>query len=105
MNPVEVTNDNKAFKKLEAFLRPLGINLSIYLKDKDSYNIRTYENGVGETLSCGSASFSVAYLCLKDEIKKTTIKSSGGSIKFTKLDDRILMSGPTKFVYSGSFHE
>ena len=41
----------------------------------------------------------------KDEIKKTTIKSSGGSIKFTKLDDRILMSGPTKFVYSGSFHE
>lgn len=96
---------NGSYKKLEALLRPLGINLSIYSKDKGSYNIRTYENGVGETLSCGSASFSVAYLCLINEIKKITIKSSGGSIKFTKLDDRILMSGPTKFVYSGSFYE
>lgn len=96
---------NGLYKKLETLLRPLGINLSIYSKDKGSYNIRTYENGAGETLSCGSASFSVAYLCLIDEIKKTTIKSSGGSIKFIKLDDRILMSGPTKFVYSGSFHE
>ena len=96
---------NGLYRKLEPLLRPLGINLSIYSKDNSSYRIRTYENGAGETLSCGSASFSVAYLCLINEIKKTTIKSSGGSIKFMKLDDRILMSGPTKFVYSGSFHE
>ena len=53
------------YTRIEPILRPLGINLSIYSKYKAHIDIRTYENGVGETLSCGSASFSVASLSYK----------------------------------------
>lgn len=94
---------NGLYNKLALHIKPIGINVSIYSKDKNNFNIRTYENGVGETLSCGSASFSVACLCLKDKIKKVTIKSSGGRLQFKRIEGSILMSGPTKFVYSGSF--
>jgi diaminopimelate epimerase len=96
---------DELYNKLASHIQPLGINLSVYSKGGKDIDIRTYENGVGETLSCGSASFSVACLSIKDNIKKVTIKSSGGSLKFRKVNENIFMSGPTKFVYSGSFNE
>ena len=59
MKSIKKINLNEIYKNHEGVIRELDINLSIFKKDGSSIDIRTYENGVGETLSCGSAA-----LCL-----------------------------------------
>jgi diaminopimelate epimerase len=47
--------------------------------------IRTYENGAGETLSCGSATISVAYALMKDTNENELLFASrGGKTKVLK---------------------
>ena len=81
------------------------MNLSIFKKTKNIIDLRTYENGVGETLSCGSASLCVAsnFLLKKDDL--ITVKTFGGEIIFKKIKDAILMKGPTTFIYKGNINE
>ncbi len=98
-------NIDSLYKKLEKHINPLNINLSIYKSSRKHIDIRTYENGTGETLSCGSASISVAFLHLKDKLKKVKIESFGGELKFEKYNNNILMTGPAAFIYSGSIYE
>ena len=94
---------NTLYKNLAKHIKPLECNLSIYKVSKGNIDIRTYENGVGETLSCGSASLAVASLCIKDKCK---VKSSGGILDFKKRNsDTMEMIGPAEFVFSGSFDD
>ena len=53
----------------------------IYKVSKNIAEMRTYENGVGETFSCGSAALAVTSLCIKNKFK--TI-SPGGELSFIK---------------------
>ena len=98
--PKEIENPllkKKLIKKLE-------INLSIFSMKDNSVRIRTFENGVGETLSCGSASLCVAsYILSKNN--KLKVKSIGGELKFKNHIDGILMSGPTNYIYKGNINE
>ena len=81
-----------------------SINLSIFSMKDNSVRIRTFENGVGETLSCGSASLCVAsYILSKNN--KLKVKSIGGELKFKNHIDGILMSGPTNYIYKGNMNE
>ena len=81
----------------------IDINLSIFKKDGSSIDIRTYENGVGETLSCGSAALCVASYFLKDKLLK--IRSIGGELVFKKNKNGILMAGPASFIYRGNISD
>ena len=96
---------NLLYSKLEKIIKPHKINLSIFKQSKEHVEIRTYENGVGETLSCGSASASVSSLCLGGKINKITVVSSGGAIKFAKSNHGILMIGPSAHIFSGVIDE
>lgn len=104
-NSISKDDLSALYKKLEKNIKPFGINLSIYKNVKGIAEIRTYENGVGETLSCGSASLSVSSLLLKGKINKLRIRSFGGELNFVKSNESILMTGPTAFVYSGDINE
>ena len=88
------------YMSLERLIKPFRFNLSIYKVSKDIAEIRTYENGVGETFSCGSAAFAVTSLCIKNKFK--TI-SPGGELNFIKKNNaNIEMMGPAKYIYSGN---
>ena len=88
------------YKNLEKLIKPFGFNLSIYKVSKNIAEMRTYENGVGETFSCGSAALAVTSLCIKDKFK--TI-SPGGELNFIKKNNaNIEMMGPAKYIYSGN---
>ena len=96
---VKNKNLNLIYKNLEKIIKPSGINLTIYKVIGQTAEIRTYENGVGETFSCGSASLAVASLCIKDKFKTV---SPGGELSFiNKNGANIEMMGPAKYVYSG----
>ena len=79
--------------------------LSIFKKNKGLIQIRTYENGVGETLSCGSASLCVAAKFLNQNKNKLKVSSMGGELRFKLDKNGILMSGPASFSYKGNINE
>ena len=77
-----------------------GFNLSIYRVSKNIAEMRTYENGVGETFSCGSAALAVTSLCIKNKFKNI---SPGGELNFIKKNNaNIAMMGQAKYIYSGN---
>ena len=92
------------YKKLQPEISTKKINLSIYKKTKGEIQIRTYENGAGETLSCGSASASVASIELNEK-GKAKIFSSGGKLQFLQYKDKLKMIGPAINVYKGVIEE
>ena len=102
---IEKVNLNKMYKKLEAIIKKSDINLSIYKKKGALIDIRTYENGVGETLSCGSASLCIASNFLTEDSLSMKTKSMGGELVFKKDENVILMSGPASFIYKGNINE
>jgi len=92
----------KIYKELPKLAKDIEINLSIYKKEKNKINIRTYENGVGETLSCGSASLSVASIFIDNAKTPIEVSSFGGKLNFKKYNSGILMTGPTSFIFKGN---
>ena len=55
MPSIKKVDLDSIYQELYKIIKDLDINLSIFTKSKEDIHIRTYENGTGETLSCGSA--------------------------------------------------
>jgi diaminopimelate epimerase len=92
------------YRQLESTIKPHKINVSIYKKSDTDIRIATYENGVGMTLSCGSASASVAFLNIKKGLA-LDIYSDGGSLNFLAANDKLIMQGPTELSFNGVINE
>ncbi len=106
MDSIQKVDLDTLYSKLKKFIKISKFNLSIYAKKDKFVEIRTFENGVGETLSCGSAALCVAsHLMSKDKRNKVIIRSIGGKLKFQSDFLNILMSGPTDFIYKGNIDE
>ena len=77
-------------------------NMSVFKICEDIIKIRTYENGTGETLSCGSATISVAYALSKelnsDELK---ISSRGGDTIVRILNDGVISDASAEIIREG----
>jgi len=99
------TNLEDFYKSLDEALKKFNVNLSIFKKNEAHIQIRTYENGVGETLSCGSASLCVATKFLNQNQSKLKVSSMGGELRFKLDKNGILMSGPASFSYKGNINE
>lgn len=81
-----------------------GVNVSnVSLNDEDNVHILTYENGVGLTNSCGSASLcGFAFLYDKGLItNKLTFHAPGGRYVIEKLGHRLCLYGEVNFIYKG----
>ena len=74
-------------------------NMSVFKICEDIIKIRTYENGTGETLSCGSATISVAYALSKElNSNKLKISSRGGDTIVRILDDGVISDASTEII-------
>ena len=105
MKTIEKANLNNIYRNLESIIKKFNINLSIFTKNNKYIEIRTYENGVGETLSCGSASLCVASSFLSNNNKSVKVRSIGGELNFRKNKDSMLVKGPANFIYKGNMSE
>ena len=103
MPSIEKVDLDSIYQELYKTIKDLDINLSIFTKSKGDIHIRTYENGTGETLSCGSAALCVAAKSLtKNKVK---VISMGGELSFKANKNGILMTGPSNFIYQGATNE
>ncbi|MBK8285304.1 MAG: diaminopimelate epimerase [Ahniella sp.] len=79
------------------------------LVDRGTIKLRVFERGVGETLACGSgASAAVAILRLRGLVDpRVTVLLTGGtlSIEWNGRGEPLSMTGPTRFVFDGTWND
>ena len=103
---IEIINLESEYIKLRSskeFEEIKNFNLSIYKNSKNSIEIRTYENGTGETLSCGSATISVAYALLKDTDKNELLFTSKGGKTKVLIDNESITSKANAVILEQGF--
>lgn len=75
---------------------------------KDSLNVRVYERGVGETLSCGSGSVA-AYFYMRNLNKvgrRAEINLPGGNLIVKEGNNKeLILQGPATFIFKGEFSD
>ena len=77
-------------------------NMSVFKICEDIIKIRTYENGTGETLSCGSATISVAYALSKElNSNELKISSRGGDTIVSILNDGVISDASAEIIREG----
>lgn len=90
---IDLVSLDKVIRSITGFM---DANISVIHKDKNLISVRTSENGVGETLSCGSAAAAIASLLNE---KNLVIASPGGKLKTLKTKkDTIILKGPTEHI-------
>ncbi|MDI1254014.1 diaminopimelate epimerase [Thermomonas sp.] len=78
---------------------------------RDHIRLRVFERGVGETLACGSgACAAVAVLTKRGQLDadcEIAVDLPGGTlrIRYDQDSDRIVMGGPTAFVFEGEWQQ
>ena len=87
-------------------LFPNGVNVSLVQQmAKNHILLRTFERGVGETLSCGSAASAaiVTGICTQDLSKEVKVSLTHGSLtlKWPNPDAPVELIGPTQSVFQG----
>ena len=102
---IESVNLSELYQELKVsrkFTQIKNFNLSIYQDFEEHIGIRTYENGAGETLSCGSATISVAYVIAKETNQnKILFTSKGGPTKVYIGEDGIASEASTEIIEEG----
>lgn len=105
MDSIEKFNLESLYQRLPNSIKKTEVNLSIYEIRNHKIQIRTYENGVGETLSCGSASLCVASQFTEKTKGYIKIVSMGGKLNFKNFKNGILIKGDTNFIFEGNLND
>ncbi len=75
----------------------------VELVDDENCNIRIFERGSGETLSCGTGICAAAVTCIKKGLTKNRVNmhSPGGTLTIEYDGGDVFMTGPAEEVFSG----
>ena len=105
----EIDNYNleNSYKELaQNPILPPNINLNVYEDMGDFFKIRTYENGAGETKSCGSGTVcTFAALSKMKDIYNAIFLSKGGKSHLRIENNIIVSTAPYILEYEGSIDE
>ncbi len=87
---------------------PERANISLAaVKSREHLVVRTWERGAGLTRACGSAACAAAVAAARTRRtgRKVTVTLPGGDllIEWRETDDRVLMTGPVEYEFSGRF--
>jgi diaminopimelate epimerase len=90
-------------------LFPEGVNTEfIQVQNRETFSMRVWERGSGETLACGTGASAAAVAChLTGRTgRRVTGHLLGGSLEleWQASDSQVLMTGPAVEVFSGEWH-
>ena len=88
---------------------PEGVNTEfIQVHDRESFSMRVWERGSGETLACGTGAAAAAVAChlTGHTDRRVTAHLLGGplELEWQASDNQVLMIGPAVEVFSGEWH-
>ena len=89
---------------------PEGVNTEfIQVHDRESFSMRVWERGSGETLACGTGASAAAVAChlTGRTDRRVTAHLLGGplELEWQASDNQVLMTGPAVEVFSGEWHQ
>jgi len=95
------------FERHEAF--PEGVNTEfVRVLDDQTFDMRVWERGSGETLACGTGASAVAVACHLNgkTARRVTGNLLGGALEleWNETDNHVYMTGPAVEVFSGEWH-
>lgn len=91
---MQYLSSQKALSPLQSYY-----NVSFFSQEKNTIHIKTYEKGVGETESCGSAACAAAFLAAQSSTtKQWFVRSQGGLLTTTLSNNHILQTGNVKLI-------
>lgn len=75
----------------------------VEIVDEENCNIRIFERGCGETLSCGTGICAAAVTCIKKGLTKNRVNmhSPGGTLTIEYDGGDVFMTGPAEEVFTG----
>ena len=96
------------FERHVAF--PEGVNTEfVQVLDAQTFRMRVWERGSGETLACGTGASAAAVACHinKRTGRRVTAHLRGGTLEleWNDADNQVYMTGPAVEVFSGQWHE
>ena len=98
----KLQEEYKKVKTSKPYNEIKDFNMSVFKICEDIIKIRTYENGTGETLSCGSATISVAYALSKElNSNELKISSRGGDTIVRILNDGVISDASAEIIREG----
>ena len=111
LHNIDFNNHCKLIRNSDNYFQN-GINVNLVKIEDDFLEMRTYERGVeDETLSCGSGVTATALaIAYENKIDNSIlVKTRGGKLKvdFVRLEnnfEKVYLSGPAKFVFSGDYN-
>ena len=89
---------------------PEGVNTEfIQVRDRESFSMRVWERGSGETLACGTGASAATVAChlTGRTDRRVTAHLLGGplELEWQASDNQVLMTGPAVEVFSGEWHQ
>ena len=106
INKISLSLLGPIFENNKLFPEKTNVHFSQII-DRDNIKVRVWERGAGPTLACGTGACAVHVAAFKLGLcnSETTINLPGGNlkIKWSKLNDEILMTGYAKKVFSGNY--
>ncbi len=89
---------------------PEGVNTEfIQVRDRESFSMRVWERGSGETLACGTGASAAAVAChlTGRADRRVTAHLLGGplELEWQASDNQVLMTGPAVEVFSGEWQQ
>lgn len=82
-----------------------GVNVEFVTVTVDGLNVRVYERGSGETLSCGSGACAAVAACVRKKLivsGKTKVRFRGGTL-FVDYGDSLMLGGEAVKVFEGEY--
>ena len=103
----DVTSWGPRFEHHPAF--PEGVNTEfVQVLDAQTFSMRVWERGSGETLACGTGASAVAVAChlTGRTERRVTGHLSGGSLEleWNETDNQVYMTGPAVEVFNGEWY-
>jgi diaminopimelate epimerase len=103
----DVTSWGPRFEHHPAF--PEGVNTEfVQVLDAQTFSMRVWERGSGETLACGTGASAVAVAChlTGHTERRVTGHLRGGSLEleWNEADNQIYMTGPAVEVFNGEWY-
>ena len=97
----------KALQDHEFFPEKVNVEFAVQ-KDPNSFEVRVFERGCGETLACGTGACASAVSSFLNGYTKrnVTVELLGGKleIEWNKENNHVYMTGPAKTVFDGNLY-
>lgn len=102
---LDVESIGRKIQNIDEF-KAEGVNVEfIKVVSRSEIDMRVYERGSGETLSCGSGACASAFCAIHDSLCDNHLKVNllGGNIFIGYKNEEIYMTGSTTKIFSGTF--